>query len=62
MLGRAFQHSVGLWSQVGLVLCKKKTHKTSLVVQWLRLCAPNARDTGSILIRELRSDMSQDMA
>ena len=26
-------------------------------VQWLRLCAFNARGTGSILIRELRSHM-----
>ena len=26
-------------------------------VQWLRLCASNARGTGSILVRELRSHM-----
>ena len=26
---------------------------TSLVVQWLRLCAPNAGDLGSIMVREL---------
>ena len=27
---------------------KKKIHGTSLAVQWLRLCAPNAGGTGSI--------------
>ena len=32
---------------------------TSLVVQWLRLCAPNARDLGSIPGRGTRSHLLQ---
>ena len=32
-----------LWGMV-----KKKKKKTSLVTQWLRLCAPNSGDTGLI--------------
>ena len=32
---------------------------TSLVVQWLRLCAPNAGDSGSIPGQETRSQMLQ---
>ena len=31
----------------------RKLRGTSLVVQWLRLCAPNAGDLGSIQVREL---------
>ena len=30
---------------------------TSLVMHWLRLCAPNAEDVGLIPVRELRSHM-----
>ena len=35
---------------------------TSLVVQWLRLCAFNARGAGSTLAREPRSHMSRSPA
>ena len=36
---------------------KKRTRGTSLVVQWLRLCACTAGGTGFILVKELRSHM-----
>ena len=35
----------------------KKTTGTSLVVQWLRLCAPNAGDSGLIPGQGTRSNM-----
>ena len=37
----------------------KNTYGTSLVVQWLRLCAPNAGGPGSIPVRGTRSHMLQ---
>ena len=39
------------------VKIKKKTGGTSLVVQWLRLCAPNAGGLGSIPGQGTRSHM-----
>ena len=37
---------------LSLVL-NERVIRTSLVVQWLRLCAPNAGSPGSILVRKL---------
>ena len=40
-------------------ICKKINLGTSLVVQWLRLCAPNAGGLGSIPGQGARSHMQQ---
>ena len=42
---------------LGEALTKLKTTWTSLVVQWLRICAPNAGDLGSIPGQGTRSHM-----
>ena len=38
---------------------KKNTITTSLVVQWLRFCVPNAGGPGSIPCQEIKSHMLQ---
>ena len=35
--------------------CKERSVRTSLVVQWLRLCAPKARSPGSVAAQGTRS-------
>ena len=47
-----FKHGHGLSSAPPI---RKWNSGTSPVVQWLRLCTPNAGDLGSILVRELDS-------
>ena len=42
-----------------LTTTNKKNPRTSLVVQWLRLCPPNAGGLGSFPGRETRSHMLQ---
>ena len=41
------------------IIYKNDIHETSLVVQWLGLCAPNAGDPGSIPGQGTRSHMLQ---
>ena len=43
----------------GLLNYKQKSVRTSLVVQWLRLCAPNAGGSGSIPGQGTRSHVLQ---
>ena len=63
MLGKAFQHSVRLWSQgggFGSLQKTKKMHFPGSPVVETALPMPGAQVRS--LIRELRSDTSQDMA